>query len=138
MYASSDVNIMMMFFELFLIYFFLHNNTVLPILPHNFMVFVCFICRTGFKKCTKLLLDYGADSQMRMVGGWTAAHCAAEGGHLEVLKIFIEHGCPTYLTDDSGDTPANVAEIYSHERCKKLLDDFVKKTKFKSTQLNKY
>ena len=85
-----------------------------------------FILVEGCAKSTKLLLDYGADPQMRMTGGWTPAHCAAEGGYTEVLKILIEHKCPMYLTDDSGDTPADVAAVYGHKTVKKLLEERVK------------
>ncbi len=80
----------------------------------------------GCAASTKLLLDYGADAQMRMTGGWTPAHCAAEGGHIEVLKMLIKHRCPMYLTDDSGDTPADVAAVYGHKTAKKLLVEAVK------------
>ena len=73
-----------------------------------------------------MLLDYGADAQMRMTGGWTPAHCAAEGGHIEVLKLLIEHKCPMYLTDDSGDTPADIAAVYGHKEAKKILDESIK------------
>lgn len=75
---------------------------------------------------TKLLLDYGADVQLRMTGGWTPAHCAAEGGHIEVLKLFIEHSCPMYLTDDSGDTPADIAAVYGHKAARKILEEAIK------------
>ena len=75
---------------------------------------------------TKLLLDYGADAQMRMTGGWTPAHCAAEGGHIAVLKLFIDHSCPMYLTDDSGDTPADIATVYEHKAARKMLEEAIK------------
>jgi ankyrin repeat protein len=85
-----------------------------------------FIFLEGCATSTKLLLDYGADAQMRMTGGWTPAHCAAEGGHIEVLKILIEHRCPMYVTDDSGDTPADIAAVYGHNTAKRLLEKAVK------------
>ena len=58
-----------------------------------------------------------------MTGGWTPAHCAAEGGHCEVLKLLIEHKCPMHLSDDSGDTPADIAAIYGHKIATALLKE---------------
>lgn len=70
----------------------------------------------------KLLLEYGADPAARMVGGWTPAHCAAETGRSNVLKILIEHQAPVMFADNSGDTPKRVAEIYGHTACIELLE----------------
>lgn len=57
-----------------------------------------------------------------MVGGWTPAHCAAETGRSNVLKILIEHQAPVMIADNSGDTPKRVAEIYGHTACTELLE----------------
>lgn len=85
-----------------------------------------FISLKGYATVTKLLLDHGADAQMRMTGGWTPAHCAAEGGHVEVLKVLIEYRCPIDVKDDSGDTPAYIASVYNHKSVMKLLEEAVK------------
>ena len=82
----------------------------------------------GCEESTRLLLEYGADPEMRMVEGWTPAHCPAEAGHVNILKLLIDYGCPMYLGDDSGDTPAQVAQTYGHKLAKKLLDESVKKS----------
>lgn len=76
----------------------------------------------GHAKCVKLLLEYGADPAARMVGGWTPAHCAAETGRFNVLKVFIEQKSPVMIPDNSGDTPKRVAEIYGHASCVELLE----------------
>ena len=39
----------------------------------------------GHVGCVEKLLEHGADGEMRMAGGWTPAHCAAECGSLEIL-----------------------------------------------------
>ena len=60
------------------------------------------------------------------------AYCAAEGGHIEVLMLLIEHKCPMYLTDDSGDTPADIAAVYGHKAagsCSKETWYFILATK---------
>lgn len=76
----------------------------------------------GHSKCVKLLLEYGADPTARMVGGWTPAHCAAETGRLNVLKVLIDQQSPVVIPDNSGDTPKRVAEIYGHTACIELLE----------------
>ncbi|XP_068679362.1 ankyrin repeat domain-containing protein 66-like [Montipora capricornis] len=75
----------------------------------------------GHAKCVKLLLEYGADPSARMVGGWTPAHCAAETGRLNVLKVLIDQQSAVLLPDNSGDMPKRVAEIYGHAACVELL-----------------
>ncbi|XP_032242307.1 ankyrin repeat domain-containing protein 66 isoform X1 [Nematostella vectensis] len=75
----------------------------------------------GHARCVKLLLEYGANPGAKMVGGWTPAHCAAETGRYNVLKVLVDHHAPVTLPDDSGDTPKRVAEIYGHTDCLELL-----------------
>lgn len=76
----------------------------------------------GHAKCAKLLLEYGADASARMVGGWTPAHCAAETGRSNVLKVLIDQRSAVALPDNTGDTPKRVAEIYGHTACVELLE----------------
>ena len=83
-------------------------------------VFSCIVF-VGHAKCVKLLLEYGADPSARMVGGWTPAHCAAETGRLNVLKVLIDQQSAVLLPDNSGDMPKRVAEIYGHAACVELL-----------------
>ena len=39
--------------------------------------------------CVKILLEHGADGEMRMAGGWTPAHCAAERRSLAMLQAMV-------------------------------------------------
>ena len=38
----------------------------------------------------KILLEHGADGEMRMAGGWTPTHCAAERGSLAILQAMVQ------------------------------------------------
>lgn len=67
-------------------------------------------------------MEYGADPSARMVGGWTPAHCAAETGRSNVLKVLIDQQSAVTLPDNTGDTPKRVAEIYGHTACVELLE----------------
>ena len=84
-------------------------------------VFYLFINCVGNASCIKLLLDHEADSTVRMTGGWTPAHCAAEEGRLNSLHVLHEHGAALCLTENTGDTPRRLAEIYGHTECAEFL-----------------
>ena len=64
--------------------------------------------------CVKILLEHGADDEMRMEGGWTPAHCATERGSLALVSVMKK--------DFAGDTPKQVAEIYGHQDCLEFIE----------------
>lgn len=53
--------------------------------------------------------------------GSTAVHKAAANGHLDVLKLLIQHGGDVELADISGCTPLHVAARNGHLTCVKYL-----------------
>ena len=53
--------------------------------------------------------------------GSTAVHKAAANGHLDVLKLLIQHGGDVELPDISGCTPLHVAARNGHLTCVKYL-----------------
>lgn len=59
---------------------------------------------------------------MRMSGGWTPAHCAAERGSVKILQALIDAGVSVTMEDNSGDTPRKIALVYGREKCIELLD----------------
>ena len=72
--------------------------------------------------CVKILLEHGADDEMRMAGGWTPAHCAAERGSLAILQALVQRGVSVTKKDFAGDTPKRVAEIYGHQDCLEFIE----------------
>lgn len=60
-----------------------------------------------------------------MTGGWTPAHCAAEEGRLNSLHVLHEHGAALCLTENTGDTPRRIAEIYGHTECVEFLKRYL-------------
>ena len=56
-------------------------------------------------------------------GGWTAAHCAAEIGQLEILKLLFDHAAPMLLADDFDACPKDIARIYGHTACIEFLHE---------------
>ena len=67
-------------------------------------------------------MEHGADGSMRMTGGRTPAHCAAEKGSVAVLQALVDNGVSITDPDNSGDTPKRVAQIYGHKECVQLIE----------------
>ena len=69
-----------------------------------------------------LLIQYGARPCLVTDVGWTAAHFAAESGHLNVLKTL--HALPAAIdaADFFGDTPKRIAQIYGQKACVDFLE----------------
>ncbi|EDO40644.1 predicted protein [Nematostella vectensis] len=76
----------------------------------------------GRTKCVKKLLEHCADGEMRMSGGWTPAHCAAERGSINVLRALADGGVSLTEEDNFGDTPKRVAEINGQKKAMEFLD----------------
>ena len=72
--------------------------------------------------CVKILREHGADGEMRMAGGWTPAHCAAERGSLAILQALVQKGVSVTKKDFAGDTPKRVAEIYGCQDCLEFVE----------------
>lgn len=56
-----------------------------------------------------------------MSHGKTPAHYAAENGHLEVLQLLFYFGANLYETDNSGETPLQLATKYKHLDCAEFI-----------------
>ena len=58
----------------------------------------------------RLLLNRGADVNGREVGGWTPLHLAALFGHLEFLRLLLDHGANPHVRDNRDETPSEVVD----------------------------
>ena len=74
--------------------------------------------------CVEKLLEQGADGEMRMAGGWTPAHCAAEKGCVAILQALVYNGVSVTKKDNAGDSPKRVAQIYGHKECVKFIEGY--------------
>ena len=71
----------------------------------------------GHLDCVRLLIGRGADVHKR-ANSMTAAHCAAQGGHDEVLLALFDAGVAVDVTDDFElKTPLMYACIKGHTQC---------------------
>lgn len=57
-----------------------------------------------------VLLNRGADPNVRAQGGWTPLHTAAAFGYRDVCAILVSCGADPSAPTDNGKTPAQVAE----------------------------
>ena len=69
------------------------------------------------------LLDHGADMDAHGQHGGTSLHCAAEMGHLDVLKLLLDRGASPNL-EAQGYTPRSIAEAAGKKRIVALLKKY--------------
>ena len=74
--------------------------------------------RTAANKCNLIVFKSAKEFDE---AGSTAVHKAAANGHLDVLKLLIQHGGDVELADISGCTPLHVAARNGHLTCVKYL-----------------
>ncbi|EDX11326.1 GD12144 [Drosophila simulans] len=82
-----------------------------------------YAARNGNEPICKLLLDEGkADVNAVTKAGATALHRAAMMGHLEIVKLLVEHKANLLLQDECGQTALHRAVMRGHlEVCRILL-----------------
>ena len=77
---------------------------------------------SGSVPVVQAILQRGAEVNELMVRTKThAAHEAAKGGHLDVLKVLSAYGANFDQTDDQGNTPIHLAAKYGHGVCCRFL-----------------
>lgn len=70
---------------------------------------------------TRVLLEYGADANIKDEAGNTPLHDSARLGFFTVSHLLIESGCNVNLRNNSGKTPLYVAVEKKHQHLVKLL-----------------
>jgi ankyrin repeat protein len=80
--------------------------------------------RRGHVEIVKLLLEHGADPNIRDMYGETPLHDAAYWGHADVVKLLLEHGADLSAKNKYGETPLFLAihSEYGTEVAKLLLE----------------
>ncbi len=67
----------------------------------------------------KAILDSGEDSNILDSDGYSALHAAAENGHLDVVKLLIEHGADIHYKSEY--TALELAKMADHNEIVKYL-----------------
>ena len=68
-----------------------------------------------------ILLEHGADPNVRQGGGFTPLHAAAQNGDRESVEALLESGADPALANDEGRTPADLARAAGHDDLDELL-----------------
>ncbi|PAA78400.1 hypothetical protein BOX15_Mlig003739g2 [Macrostomum lignano] len=86
-------------------------------------VHLCISAQTGPRslQCLLYLLDKGADHSCVNDDFVTPVHQAASEGHLQALQLLIKLGAKLDQTDIRGFRPIDMAKIWGHRKCAKLL-----------------
>ena len=79
-------------------------------------------CYEGKKNTVDLFIKNGADLSSRLdKHNCTCLHIASEKGHVEVLRLLLEHGVDLQSRDKSGDTPFLRNCFLGHAKAAKFL-----------------
>ena len=57
----------------------------------------------------RLLLDHGADPNLKQQGGFTPLHTASHNGQIEMADLLLTHGADINLVNDAGETALQIA-----------------------------
>lgn len=81
----------------------------------------------GHLRIVKLLLESGADPNVREQAGYTALHAAAQNGDMDLIRALLFAGADLTLKSDDGKTAMDIAMDAGHERATLLLGEGVTK-----------
>ncbi|XP_032902675.1 ankyrin repeat and LEM domain-containing protein 1 isoform X1 [Amblyraja radiata] len=71
--------------------------------------------------CVKLLLQQGADPNVRSSEDLTPLHVAASWGCIKCVKLLLKNGADPTLVDQDGQSAVDLAREHGHVRCCQLL-----------------
>ncbi|KAJ8408299.1 hypothetical protein AAFF_G00257130 [Aldrovandia affinis] len=75
-------------------------------------------------RCLKLLLQHGADPNVRSVEDLTPLHVAALWGCCQNLKLLLQNGGDPSLKDQDGHRPVDLAKEQENRKCAQLLQQY--------------
>jgi ankyrin repeat protein len=78
-------------------------------------------------RIVRMLLEHGADPNIREQGGYTPLHAAAENGDEEMIRILLYGGADLTLTSNDGKTALDLALEGGHEKATLLLGEGITK-----------
>lgn len=81
----------------------------------------------GHRKIVKMLLEHGADPNIREQGGFTPLHAAAQNGDDEMIRILLYGGADLAITGNNGKTALDLAMEAGHEKATLLLGEGITK-----------
>ena len=76
----------------------------------------------GAADIVRVLLERGANPNVRQEGGFAPLHSAAAAGHEGIVRLLVEHGAETSPRSDQGKTPRDMAIERSKPEVAKWLE----------------
>nr|XP_002129924.1 ankyrin repeat domain-containing protein 53 [Ciona intestinalis] len=80
---------------------------------------------TNAIKCMKYLLEQGADVNCVNDDNVTVVHQAATEGLFDCLQVLLQNDAPIDTPDVRGHTPYDLAKLWSHKKCARVIQDEV-------------
>ena len=80
-----------------------------------------------YSRIVKMLLDLGADPNLREQGGFTPLHVAAQNDDVETIRFLLLGGADLTLKSEDGKTALDLAMDAGHEKASALLGEGVTK-----------
>jgi ankyrin repeat protein len=81
----------------------------------------------GHQKLVRMLLDHGADPNVREASGFTPLHAAAQNDDVEMIRALLLAGADLTMKSANGKTAMDVAMDAGHEKATALLGEGVTK-----------
>jgi ankyrin repeat protein len=78
-------------------------------------------------KIVQMLLEMGADPNVREQAGYTALHAAAQNGDIDIIQALLLGGADLRLKSDDGKTAMDIAMDAGHAKATVLLGEGVTK-----------
>ncbi|GHT87935.1 hypothetical protein AGMMS49960_05540 [Betaproteobacteria bacterium] len=72
-------------------------------------------------RLVQCLLEHGANMYARNISNDTAFHLAASKGHLDIVKLFCDHGIDLNIVGDEENTALNYAVTFCHDEIAEYL-----------------
>ena len=81
----------------------------------------------GHVRIVKMLLDLGADPNVREQGGFTPLHAAAQNDDMVTIRLLLLGGADLTIKSQNGKTALDIAMDAGHEKASALLGEGVTK-----------
>ena len=102
---------------------FFKNILIIDIPTENGMTPLHFSCQNGNKEISNLLIDLGANLNLKDNKGNTCFHYAVNSGNVSLVKKLIMFGADKNIKNEEGNSPLNLAQKNNNDEMINILKD---------------